>query len=240
MRFWEIDSARGLAVVLMVIFNYAFALQYLRVASLDLGWLFWWLFPRIIASIFIIIAGISFTISYSRMAKKKTKLAMHKKYLLRGGKIFTLGLFATAATWAFFHEGTIFFGILHFLGLAIMLSPLLIKAGRWIPALAAAFIAAGIFLQALGPASPWLLWLGLPPGIYMFDYFPLLPWLGIFLAGIFIGNALYRNGKRSFRIFDEKTLSKPLSFLGRRSLLLYVLHQPALLIFLYAVGYSLF
>ena len=41
-RFWEIDAARGIAIVLMVVFNWAFALQYLQIANINWGWLFWW------------------------------------------------------------------------------------------------------------------------------------------------------------------------------------------------------
>ena len=69
MRFWEIDAVRGIAVILMVLFNYAFALDYLRIYTLTEGWGFWWLFPRIVAGTFIFLAGISLTISCSRNGK---------------------------------------------------------------------------------------------------------------------------------------------------------------------------
>ncbi len=241
-RFWEIDATRGIAVVLMILFNWVFALQYLAITSLDWGWLFWWLFPRAIAAMFILVAGLSFTISYCRMAtsKKETKAEVYKKYLLRGGKIFSLGILATAATWIFFPQATIFFGILHFLGAAIMLAPFLGKAGKLIPLLAAIFIAAGIFLQTFAVSFPWLLWLGVvPENFYTFDYFPLLPWLGVFMTGMFLGNKLYNGGKRAFKIRDANILTESFSFLGRHSLLSYVLHQPALLLALYLLGFQI-
>ncbi len=240
MRFWEIDALRGIAILLMILFNWAFALQYLQITSLDLGWIFWSLFPRAIASMFIIIAGISFVISYSRAAaEKQKKSGVYKKYLTRGLKIFLLGLLATAATWIFFPQNTILFGILHFIGVALMAAPLLIKLRRWTLPSAIIFIAIGVFLQNFTVSYPWLLWLGFQPAnFYTFDYFPLLPWLGVFMIGIFLGDRLYKKGRRTFKTRNETITAKILSFLGRHSLLIYVLHQPVLLAILYALGYA--
>ena len=70
-RFWEIDFFRGSAVILMIIFNYAFALRYFGIYDVDLGFLFWWLFPRLIAGAFIFIAGLSLAVSYSRLKGKR-------------------------------------------------------------------------------------------------------------------------------------------------------------------------
>ena len=55
MRFWEIDFVRGTAIILMVIFNYAFTLQFFNIIAFN-SWLFWSVFPRIGASKFIILA----------------------------------------------------------------------------------------------------------------------------------------------------------------------------------------
>ncbi len=242
MRYWEIDGVRGFAVILMVIFNWAFALQYFLIYSVG-GWLFWWLFPRAIATMFIVIAGISFAISYSKMKteKEKTKTAVYKKYIFRGGKIFLLGMLATLATWLFSPQGTILFGILHLLGVAIMLAPIFRNLGRWNLVFGIIFIVIGVALQTFIVSYPWLLWAGIrPENFYTFDYFPLFPWLGVFLIGMFAGNELYKNGKRRFNIFHEPATTKPLSYLGRHSLLIYVLHQPVLIAVLYILGYSLF
>ncbi|MBI4171060.1 MAG: DUF1624 domain-containing protein [Candidatus Aenigmarchaeota archaeon] len=243
MRFWEIDTLRGIAIVLMVIFNWAFALNYFLIYSIGSGWLFWWLFPRFIATMFIVIAGISFTISYSRMktAKKKTKASVYKKYIFRGGKIFLLGMLATLATGLFFPQGTIYFGILHFLGIAIMTASLFRNLGKWNVLLGIIFILTGIIAQTLTVSYLWLLWAGIKPeNFYTFDYFPLFPWLGIFLIGMFAGDIFYKNGKRNFMISDEKKITQAISFLGRHSLVIYILHIPVLLLILHAFGYALF
>ena len=102
--------------------------------------------------------------------------------------------------------------------------------------LGVAVILFGVCLQKLSFGFPWLLWLGfIPSGFYTFDYFPIFPWFGIFLIGIFFCNLLYANGKRTFRIPDlsGNRIIKFLSLLGRKSLYIYLLHQPIIFAFLY-------
>ncbi|MBI4168259.1 MAG: DUF1624 domain-containing protein [Candidatus Aenigmarchaeota archaeon] len=228
-RFWEIDFFRGLAIVLMVLFNYAFTLDYFHIYAAAEGWLFWWLFPRIVAGMFIFIAGVALTISYSRRKNKQH----HTK---RGLKVFGWGLIITAVTWAFAPAVTVWFGVLHFIGLSIILSLLFVKLkpGR-ILVVASIFLIVGIYLNSLAFDFPWLLWLGLTPSSFStLDYFPLFPWFGIFAIGMALGKKLYRNGKRRFKI--RKELFAPLNFLGRHSLFIYLLHQPVLLGALYVLG----
>jgi uncharacterized membrane protein len=237
-RFWEVDFARGLAVVLMVTFNWLFALGYMNIFIAEGGWLFWWLFPRAIASAFIFIAGLSFSLSYSRI--KNSRANIWKKYGLRGGKIFLLGILATLATWLLFPEETIVFGILHLLGIAIILAPIFRNMGRWNLMIGLLCIFAGMLLQNIRLKTYLLFWLGLPPaGFQTFDYFPLLPWFGVFLIGIFAGNILYRNGKRQFKPLNQSKIFQPLNFLGRHSLVIYIVHQPILIGILYLLGYHL-
>lgn len=228
-RFWEIDFLRGFAIVLMVIFNYAFTLRFFGLFDIE-NHFFWFWFPRIIASMFIVIAGTSFAISYG-----KNKDA--KKNLKRGMKIFGLGLLITAATFITFPQYTIWFGILHLIGLSAILSVLFVRLGRLNAAFAAAFIAAGIYLGNFRVDTSWLLWLGFQPsGFKTFDYFPLLPWFGAMLIGLFAGNELYMKGKRRYHIFKEPKIAKPVGFLGRHSLLIYLTHQIVLIAALLLLG----
>lgn len=234
MRFWEIDFFRGLAVILMVIFNYAFTLRYFSIYSFGGGWAFWWLFPRLVASVFIFLAGASLAISHNRAKKSGKNIRI--KFLLRGLKIFGYGLIITAVTRILFPKEFIIFGILHFIGLSIILSmPFLNISRNKIIAFALFFIAAGIYLQSLVFDFPWLLWLGLMPyNFQTFDYFPLMPWFGVMLLGILAGNLLYPKGNRSFRFHGNATIASPLCFLGRHSLAIYLLHQVVLVGLLYA------
>ncbi|MBI2232606.1 MAG: DUF1624 domain-containing protein [Candidatus Aenigmarchaeota archaeon] len=238
-RFWEIDFFRGSAVILMIIFNYAFALRYFGIYDLDLGFLFWWLFPRLIAGAFIFIAGLSLAVSYSRLKDRKTS---YRKYVSRGLVVFSLGLLITLVTFFLVPSVFVMFGILHFIGAAVMLSPLFLKLGRkYILVAALSSLAAGIYLQGFSVSFPWLLWLGfIPENFITLDYFPLLPWLGVFLLGIYFSGVLYKNGRRSFKISEQPAVSRLVCLLGRNSLMIYMLHQPLLAIALLLLNYRIF
>jgi len=238
-RFWEIDFFRGSAVILMIIFNYAFALRYFGIYDVGLGFLFWWLFPRLIAGAFIFIAGLSLAVSYSRL---KGKRIIYRKFISRGLKIFSLGLLITLVTFFLVPSVFVMFGILHFIGAAVMLSPIFLKLDRkYILIAALSSLVAGIYLQGFSVSFPWLLWLGfIPENLITLDYFPLLPWLGIFLLGIYSSGILYKNGRRIFRISKQPAGSRLVCLLGRNSLLIYMLHQPLLTTVLLLLNYRIF
>ncbi len=249
-RFWEIDSLRGIAIVLMITFHAAFDLAYFGVYKPEienlwfsiyenigfhnLGWLFWFVFPRAIASVFIILTGVSATISYNRSDD------FENKYVPRGIRIFSLGMLITLITASLLPKGTILFGILHFIGISTILSVPFVKMRRENLLLGISIILAGAYLQTLRFDFPWLLWLGfMPENFYTFDYFPLLPWFGFTLVGISIGNNFYTKAKRNFKIPDISGKTKLLRFLGRNSLLIYLAHQPVIMLILYLLGVKL-
>jgi uncharacterized membrane protein len=71
--------------------------------------------------------------------------------------------------------------------------------------------------------------LGIEPTNHVYaDYFPLIPWSGVVLLGIFLGNTLYTNGERRYPLPLSSMPFMPLQWLGERSLMLYLLHQPIL------------
>lgn len=226
-RFWEIDFLRGSAVIMMVVFHFLYDLNYFKIYNVDIHTGFWYYFAIITASMFIFLVGISLTISYSGKAN-------YRKYIIRGLKIFGLGVLATIATWLFLGEGFIVFGILHFIGLSIIFAYPFLRFKKVNILLGISFIILGIYLQTLVFGSPWFFWFGLKPqGFYTVDYFPLLPWFGLILLGLFFGNNLYSEGKRFFNIRDlsKNSLIRRFCFLGRHSLVIYILHQPILVAF---------
>jgi uncharacterized membrane protein len=240
-RFWEIDFFRGIAVVLMIIFHAVFDISFFGVYAINLAAGFWWAFPRVTASIFIILAGVSLTISYARGCGRLAENELMLKYLGRGAFIFFLGMLITAFTWLFLNPGTIWFGILHFMGVAIILGYLLLRYGNsgLMLVLAAAALLAGAYLSTASFGFPWLLWLGfIPAGIYSLDYFPLFPWFGIFLLGMLIGGRFYPAGNRSFKIIELSQVLPVRVFclLGSNSLVVYFIHQPLLIAMLYLLA----
>ncbi len=230
-RFFEIDFLRGIAIIAMIAFHALFDLNYFAGYSFPLHKGAFFLLGRFASVTFIFLVGLSLSISYNRARQQKTKTQLFQKYFFRGAKIFSLGLLITAVTWLLFPKEVIVFGVLHFIGLAIILSFPFLGRRKTNLLIGILFILSGFWLQSVSIPSPLLLWVGFTPvGFYSFDYFPLLPWFGLVLLGLFSGNMLYSGEERKFSLPD---LSKNrfigfFSFLGRNSLLIYFLHQPVL------------
>ncbi len=241
-RYPEIDMARGIAILMMVLFHTLFDLNYFQIFIIQVYTGFWRYFAFATASLFLLIVGISLTISRSRAVSKIQGHQLTLKFVSRGGGIFLLGLLVTAGTWLYIGEGFIVFGILHLIGISIMISPLFFRFKKFNLVLGLLFIAIGSFLANVnGPV--WLLPLGIHPvAFWSMDYEPLFPWFGIVLSGMGLGEYLYPEGKRRFAlpgilVFFEQ----PFAFLGRHSLIIYLVHQPLIILLLAAVfGITLF
>ena len=76
--------------------------------------------------------------------------------------------------------------------------------------------------------TPLLWWLGLaptyPPSM---DYEPLFPWFGAFLLGMAAAKVVLGRGPMTYRV--AAPWIRRLSWVGRHSLLIYLLHQPVLM-----------
>jgi uncharacterized membrane protein len=95
-------------------------------------------------------------------------------------------------------------------------------------------VATGIILELFTINSGALIWLGLQPiNFSTVDYFPLLPWFGVVLIGLYFGKLLYAGGQRTFALKHELSKKNPICFLGRHSLLIYLIHQPIFIAILY-------
>ena len=236
-RLWEIDLLRGVAIIIMIIFHFLYDLNHYSLTKIRLysGPMVY--IAYITASVFVILVGISLTISYSKAQQSMSKKEIILKFLRRGTMIFLLGIIITLISLIYIPERFIIFGILHFIGVSIILSFPFIRFRVTNLILGFLLIGIGTYLKLLTFDFNWLIPLGfLPNRFFTIDYFPLLPWFGVVLIGIAIGNFIYPNAKRQYHLRDRSyCLSvKSLCFLGRNSLIIYFLHQPILvgLIFL--------
>lgn len=230
-RFWEIDFTRGSALVLMLVSNFVTDLQLF--ANYTNYYQFWWGFARITAFIFIFLVGLSLNISYNRTKQEgKTNFS---KFLKRGIFIFGLGLLITVVTYVAIPEAYIRFGVLHLIGISIILAYPFLKFKKKISLwLGLLLIACGFVLSAMTLNTSALVWLGLTPaGFASVDYFPLLPWFGVILIGLYFGKMFYAGGKRTFNANFNLKASNPLCFLGRNTLWIYLIHQPIFIAVLY-------
>jgi len=232
-RLWEIDLFRGIAILMMIVFHTVFDISFLGIAPVDVATGFWRYFAYVTASLFLLIVGVSLVISHARAVQKLSGFLLVKKYFLRGAGIFALGLLVTLGTWWYLHEGYVIFGILHLIGISIMLSPIFFRFGRLNLLLGLACIPVGWIISGLG-GPVFLLPLGiLPPGFASVDYTPLFPWFGMVLIGMGLGESLYTGGVRQFTIRPLPDLMVvPFSFLGRHSLVIYLVHQPVIVLLL--------
>ncbi len=231
---------RGIAILMMIVFHVLFDLAYLGAYTLNARSGFWLYFARATATIFLLLVGISLTLSFSRAQRMHGTRKLYLKYLRRGLKIFAWGLVITVITWLVVSEGFVVFGILHLIGISIILAYPLLKHRYANLELGTVLIALGIYVKNVTVDEPWLLWLGLTPtNFYTLDYFPLVPWFGVVLIGVFLGNSLYANYTRSFKLRDLSTfpIIRFLTFLGRHSLLIYLVHQPILIMVLAFFGF---
>ncbi|MBN2488841.1 MAG: DUF1624 domain-containing protein [Methanosarcinaceae archaeon] len=242
-RFWEIDLMRGLAIVLMVVFHLLYDLNYFSGYGFDLNSGLWMYVGRSAAILFILLSGISLSLSFSRtIILHNTGQKVYLKYLKRSLRIFSWGMVITFITWLFLGEGVIVFGILHFIGVSIILAyPFLRFPSINNLLIGVVTILLGLYLGNLTFDSPCLLWLGLRPyGFYTLDYFPVFPWLGVTLIGVSTGNFLYPDFTRKFNIWEVSSYL-PIRLgcmLGKKSLFIYLIHQPVLIVLLYLLGYS--
>ncbi len=228
-RFLEIDALRGTAVLMMIVFHTAFDLQYFGGWNLGAASGAWFWFARLTAGLFVFLAGVSLAISRQKAEKKLDKEELRKKYLKRGLKLFGYGLAITAFTYVFFPQEFIVFGVLHFIGVSIILAQFFYGKEKLSILTGFAAIIAGFLIHNLRVSFPWLLWLGISPsGFASFDYFPLLPWFGLLLVGMWLGEKIYAGDRRKFDLPKTGFPAGFLSLLGRNSLIIYFVHQPVL------------
>ena len=239
-RFWEIDSLRGVAIVMMVVYHLMWDLWYFRVLpDIALYTGFWKYFQRTTATLFLTLVGVSLAVTAMRLrGPTQDRPLPFRPFLTRGLRIFGWGMVISLVVWAA-RVGYVHFGVLHLIGFSIVAAyPFL--GFRWLNlALWALFNVAGYFLLPLRFDFPWLLWLGLEPvAYYPNDYFPVIPWFGVVLLGIFLGNTFYRPGGRLIALPDGSAWLplRGLQWLGRHSLTIYLIHQPLLFALLAATG----
>lgn len=234
-----LDSLRGLCVISMVIYHAMYDLVNIRGVSAP-----WYnatpgyIWQQSICCTFILLSGFCWGLS--------------KKHVKRGLLLTVCGAAITLVTYIAMPSELILYGILTLLGLSALLLDLLnIAANKLcisIPAqagLAAAIILffltrgipqgylgfEGLHLTELPQALyrfEFLAPLGLPaPGFYSSDYFPLIPWFFLYLAGYFLWKLVCKS--ESTINFLRADGIRPLNFVGRHSLLIYLAHQPILM-----------
>jgi len=224
----------------MVIYHLLYNLWSFGSLNINLYQGFWHYFQVATASTFLILAGVSLTLSYNRIIQKGQKPSF-TRYLKRGLWILGWGMVITVFTYFTLGDGYVRFGVLHCIGVSTILGYFFHGLQNDIITLIASVLCLvlGSILSSQTFSFSFLLFLGfMPHYFYTMDYFPLFPWWGAVLLGIFLGKQLYPGYKRIFSLPDwsRVPLIQAVSFLGRHSLTIYILHQPIIIAILFLLG----
>ncbi|MCP1715096.1 putative membrane protein [Methanocalculus alkaliphilus] len=217
-----LDAARGTALTLMIIYHILFDLAYFGIYTIhpDI-----WYAAIPIAGTFIFIAGISLHLKAESLKRKRID-SIAIPLLHRGLFLLLIGAGITVATWIYPREGFIIWGILHLIGAGTILAIPFLRFGRW-NILPAAFILLIWFFVYPIAGPDYLIPLGIhTPGLYSLDYLPIIPWFAVMLLGLVAGSILYTGN------IVQREVNKPvqaLAFIGRHTLIIYLIHQPIII-----------
>lgn len=230
-----LDIARGVALIAMATYHFMWDLSmfgYLEPGYPSEGWPK--AYARAIASTFLFLAGFSLYLAHGRGIRWQS-------FWKRWAIIAAAAAAVTVASYFAIPQGLIHFGILHAIAAVSLIGLVFLRAPSIVTLIAAlAAFAAPFYLRSDAFNTPWLWWVGLStePRI-SFDYVPLLPWLAPGLVGIVAARLATTRGWLRQNESGEKSASRLKStfgFLGRHSLVFYLVHQPVLISIIYGVS----
>jgi uncharacterized membrane protein len=221
-RIAGVDALRGFALCLMFVYHFAFDLRLYRITASDFENDPLWLgFRALIVTLFMGLVGVSLVLADSSGAT-----AAH--FWRRVGVIFACALLVSVGSWVAFPHSYIYFGILHSIAVASVLAWPFARRPRAALVVGCLVVAAGLAFAYPAFDTRWLSWIGFTTHKpTTADYVPLAPWAGAVFLGIALGDALRRGSFRALRPLSAAPA--PIRWLGRHSLVVYMIHQPILL-----------
>lgn len=248
-RIAELDFFRGVCIILMLWDHFALLI-------LKFDGLFWhlnetnslWVYisffhiyirsfyrnviRQIVVAIFFIISGIVTKFSQSPL-KRIIKLAI---------SAFIITLISITLSLITNKELFVFFGVIHCYTVCALIYYLLKKLKNknvefifYIIIIFTSIIF--YFVKPTHNYHNYFMILGIPNINYVsgFDYFPVFPYVGIFLIGVLIGRVYYNDYKTKLKLL-EKPAFRPISFIGRKGIYVYLFHIPIMIIIIYVIG----
>jgi uncharacterized membrane protein len=242
-RLQIIDLIRGAAVIAMIIYHLSWDLLDYGLIDIDVvNDPLWRGFAHAIAGTFLGLVGFNLVLA-NRHGLRPVPYLRRLALIAGGAALVSLG------TYWFVPEAFVFFGVLHMILVASILAVPFLRAPIAVTLVVAAlFLAVPILLQldwppgssaaaiaqSIGEAfdAKALLWVGLSAHVApTVDYVPVFPWFGVVLIGVAAGRVILANDGvgRLARWHFSAAGWRPILFIGRWSLPIYLVHQPLLI-----------
>jgi len=230
-RYTVLDALRGTAIIAMIVYHALWDIVYMFGVSVP------W-FGSATASViqlsirwaFILISGFSWHLG--------------SKNLRRSLVVLGASAVITLVTYIFTYEARILFGVLSLLGVSMLVTIPLDKIFSKIHPVIGVVLMSLLFALTYNVPRGYIgigniefvelpsflychtvtAFFGFAPvGFYSADYVPFIPWVFMFFIGYFLYRVFERFGV--LEVFSAFRI-KPLEFIGRHSLIIYMVHQP--------------
>jgi uncharacterized membrane protein len=231
---WQLlDLLRGIAILAMVVFHFAWDLYYFGYSPVDvtqvLGWV---VFQKSILTSFLLLVGVGLVLGHGQGIRWRA-------FWRRWAFLVVAALLTTAGTYWMFPDYFVFFGVLHAIALFSLMALPFLRLRWWITALAGVVVIAANFAwNDVMFEDRWLAWIGFwPTSPPTSDVVPVFPWFGVVLLGVALMRLIMASplvtGISAWR--SNVPLAKGIAWLGRWSLPFYLLHQPVIIGVLYGI-----
>ena len=216
-RIWEVDALRGFLILCMIAVHFVIGSRFIVKWYALPAWLE--VFMSRAGVLFVLLSGLSATLG--------------TRSFRRGLTVFCcalgleIGSYLAVLFGVFDDSMVIRFGVLHLLGVSMMLWPLLKNSKPWVlTVLGVVIIALGYWFETFYVEPKFLYALGLQARSFASgDYYPIFPQLGWFLLGGALGKRLYPEKKSLLpQVRCDRAGWRFLRFCGRNSLVIYLIH----------------
>lgn len=227
LRIEIIDFARGIALIAMTMFHFGWDMELFGVVEAGFAgsWKMVW-FARCIASSFLFLVGVGLVFAHEAGFNKNA-------YLMRLAKVMGAAILITIATFYATPAFYIFFGILHHIALASVIGLFFLKFPFWMNYLFAVLsLCIGLWLKLDILSNPFWSFTGLSPHVpKSSDFVPLLPFFAAVLFGMASAQlAIIKNWIASIsKLKFENIFGRAIKYIGRHSLVYYLIHQPIMM-----------
>jgi uncharacterized membrane protein len=207
----------------MAAFHFCFDLAYYRVIQQDFYRDPFWTTQRtVIVTLFLLCAGMG-------QAAALEAGQGWPRFWRRWAQVALCAAFVSFGSWLMFPKSWITFGVLHGIALMLIVARVAAPLRGWLVPLGLLAIALPRLVAHPFFDTRATNWIGLVTRKPITeDYVPLLPWLGVMLIGLALGQWLIAH-RRAVLDGPLPRMLAPLAVLGRWSLTFYMLHQPVLI-----------